>query len=55
MANDPTKPDYRPSPDPTLPRTPGTWIMLLMVWTLGLGVWALYLALIGYLVVTVFS
>jgi hypothetical protein len=44
--------DYR---DPTteLPhprRSPGLWMVLVIIWIVGIGIWGLYLALIGFLV-----
>jgi hypothetical protein len=47
MVDEPTLPlDYgRPTPTPPSMR----WLILLVVWTIGLGVWAIYAMAIGYL------
>ena len=56
-----------PMPDPPLEyagmedatplprRTLGTWVRLLLVWTVGLLVWAFYIAVLLYLFVNVFG
>ena len=37
-------------PEPPRPkRSPGKWIMLLIVWGVGLVVWILYVIAIGYI------
>ena len=59
MAEDPqSKPlGYRSGTDAagdearTLRRSLRTWLMLVVVWAVGLCVWVVYLAAIGYLVI----
>ena len=52
---------YRPSTDPALEPAPPaarslrTWLVLCVVWLIGTGVWALYLALIVWVVFRLFG
>ena len=42
--------DDTPPPSPRPKRSLGKWIVLLLVWLIGLAVWFLYVIAIGYLV-----
>jgi hypothetical protein len=57
MAADPSgRLDYRSGVDAVgddaraMHRSVRTWVVLLLVWTVGMGVWVVYLAGLGYLV-----
>ena len=45
-----------PEPDPppaTPPRSARTWTLLLCIWAIGLAVWVLYFAAIGYVLIRI--
>lgn len=61
MAPDDGSLPYRSPSDPDLPqaapaaRSFQTWLLLLIVWLVGLGVWALYIAVLLFLFFRVFG
>lgn len=40
--------DLTPPPSPRPKRSPGKWIVRLLVWSIGLIAWILYVIAIGY-------
>ena len=47
--------DYNTTPQPPPRRTAATWALLLLVWTIGLAVWAAYITLVAVIFLRIFG